>query len=288
MTKIRGMDKSSLCSSFHKLQDKKEHDEGINVKYYYPSTDLCNIVKYYWIVRVNDTSGNKKLAKISPSGFPEMIFHFADSVSINTRSGNLAHQPSESLIAGQITQPVMIDMQKSLYCLCVKLQAWSLSALFGISSTDFTDRAMSLDNISGKTKQLLNEQLFYASGDLEKIEIIEQCLRESLEKYGNRISPATVQLINYIKKNNRKQLSQITKEIHVSSRTLQRKFKEDTGISAKMFCRILRFNKAYHLIRSKDIGFQDICFQLGYYDLSHLTNEFKAFTGNSPIKYFKE
>ncbi len=283
------MGKNSLCSSSRELQDKKEHDEGIMVNYYYPSEDLCDIVKYYWIVRVDDAAGNKKLAKISPSGFPELIFHFGDSVCISTCSGKQPGEPFESLIAGQITRPVLIDMKKSLYCLCVKLQSWSLSALFGIKSTEFLNQAVRLNDVSLQPGKMLHEQLFCASGDKERIYRIEQYLRERLKKYRSRTHPETVQLINYIKNNNDKEISRIAGEIHLSSRTLQRKFKEDTGISAKMFFRIMRFNKVYNLIKNqKHISLQDICFQLGYYDLPHLINEFKAFTGSSPVRYFKK
>ena len=75
----------------------------------------------------------------------------------------------------------------------------------------------------------------------------------------------------------------------ISTRSLQRKMMEDVGISPKMLIRTIRFNKAYHLIKyNKNLSFQDVSYFLGYYDLAHMINEFKEFTGRSPAIYFKQ
>ncbi len=282
------IEKSGKSYSFDELQDKSEYNKGISVNYYSPSADLSDVIKYYWIVEVNDTSGDNRMAKITPSGFPELIFHFGDPVYINTCKGSIIKEPTVSIIAGQITQAITIDMNKSLNCLCVKLHEWSLSALFGINSMDFVNQAVCLDDLMPQSKRTLLEQLSGASGDLERVNIIEQYLRPMVKKYRDCVSLTTIKFVEAIRANNRKQIGHLAQDFHISGRTLQRRFRDDIGITAKMFYRIIRFNKAYHLIKNhKDISFQDICFQLGYYDLPHLINEFRYFSGKSPIQYFK-
>ncbi|MGM0624688.1 MAG: AraC family transcriptional regulator [Bacteroidota bacterium] len=261
--------------------------DDISVKYYAPSADLYDIVKYYWIVEVKDATGDRKLAKISPTGYPELIFHFGDSVCINTGKGNLEKQ-SESIIAGQITQPVVVDMNPHLSCFCVKLHAWSLSAIFGMKSTNFVNQAVCLDDVIPNTRRIIYDQLSLAADDATRIHTIENHLRALKNKNINSIHPVTAKVISAIRQGDKNQIIQLANDFHVSSRTLQRRLNDDIGISAKMFSRITRFNKAYHLIKNhQHLNMQDICFHLGYYDLPHLINEFREFSGDSPMQYFK-
>ncbi len=259
----------------------------IGVDCFMPSGALQSIVKYYWIVKVKETTGDKKVAKISPTGFPELIFHFGDSVSINTCKGTLVDKQSESIIAGQITRPVIVDMNSHLNCLCVKLHPWGLSALFGIKSTEFLNQAVSLENVIPQAKRLIHEQLSCTSDDTEKIRIVEGYLHSMAKNKRVSVHPITAKVISSIRQGVEYQISELANDFHISNRTLQRRLNEDIGISPKMYSRIVRFNKAYHLIKNSQLKMQDICFNLGYYDLSHMINEFVEFSGVSPYQYFK-
>lgn len=282
------MDKTKENYSLNGCQQKEKKHKDISVKYYAPAADLSDIVKYYWIVEVKETTGDKKTAKISPTGFPELIFHFGDSPSIITIAGSDYDQVSESIIAGQTTQPVMIDMNPHLNCFCIKLHAWGLSALFGIKSTEFVNQAVCLDDVTPRENRIIYEQLSCAADDQERIGIIEYHLRYMLKKYRKSVNPITAKAISAIRQCDKHQIMHLANDFHISSRTLQRRFKDDVGISAKMFCRITRFNKVYHLIKHhQHRNLQNICFHLGYYDLPHLINEFREFSGNSPLQFFK-
>ncbi len=100
------------------------------VKLFTPSADLKSFVKYYWLVQVADTTKSDRIAKISPSGFPEIIFHFGDSVSIHTSACTLPNERTNAIVAGQITQSVYENLNKHLNCLCIKLQPYALNSLF--------------------------------------------------------------------------------------------------------------------------------------------------------------
>jgi AraC-like DNA-binding protein len=49
----------------------------------------------------------------------------------------------------------------------------------------------------------------------------------------------------------------------------------------------MRFKQVYKLIEtSTDSSWADVAVACGYYDQSHLINEFRHFTGSSPDAYF--
>ena len=246
-------------------------------------------VKYYWLVQVADTTKSDSIAKISPSGYPEIIFHFGDSVSIHTSECHLPGETTHAIVAGQITQPVYINLNKDLNCLCVKLQPYALSSLFRINSLEFTNRAISLNEISSAIipKQIYDE-LSETIDDSLKIAIIENHLRKLLNRNDNFFCPVTSFVIDCFRNNSLK-INELSQALKISSRSLERKIKENLGVSPKMLYRIIRFNKTYNLIKyNREINLQEITFLLGYFDLSHMIKEFKEFTGSSPLCYLKK
>jgi AraC-like DNA-binding protein len=75
----------------------------------------------------------------------------------------------------------------------------------------------------------------------------------------------------------------------LSERTLERRFKQSIGISAKLFSRICRFQESLNQLRkNKYDKLSDIAYENGYADQSHFIRSFKEFTGVSPFDYRKQ
>ncbi|ERK11709.1 Transcriptional regulator, AraC family [Pantoea sp. AS-PWVM4] len=69
-------------------------------------------------------------------------------------------------------------------------------------------------------------------------------------------------------------------------RTIQRQFRQDTGLSPKAFSRILRCQSALTSIHAQgNISFSDLAFNLGFSDQSHFLREFKKFVSTTPCDY---
>lgn len=67
-------------------------------------------------------------------------------------------------------------------------------------------------------------------------------------------------------------------------RQLERHFKYHIGLGPKEFTNIIRCKFAQHLVLTSDPKrtLDDIAFECGYYDLAHLSNEIKKYTGIAP------
>ena len=70
-----------------------------------------------------------------------------------------------------------------------------------------------------------------------------------------------------------------------TSRTLQRSFKSDMGMSPKAFSRIIRCQSAVYKIHHGRVGFSDLAFELGFSDQSHFLREFKRLVSATPLDY---
>ena len=78
------------------------------------------------------------------------------------------------------------------------------------------------------------------------------------------------------------------KEIGISERQFDRKFREVVGISPKCYSKILQLHFTINLMRSKNYSsIQEIAYQAEFYDIAHFTHRFKELTGFTPNEFIK-
>ncbi|MCB0643251.1 MAG: AraC family transcriptional regulator [Phaeodactylibacter sp.] len=84
-------------------------------------------------------------------------------------------------------------------------------------------------------------------------------------------------------------VEQLRNQLCCSERKLQRTFAQLLDCSPKNYLRIRRFRQLLqHLNRVEAaIHWEQVAYQFGYYDYSHLVKEFKAFTGQAPKAFWQ-
>lgn len=74
--------------------------------------------------------------------------------------------------------------------------------------------------------------------------------------------------------------------LRISARQLERKFTQHVGLSPKAFCRVKRFQQVKSLLENpRQPSWCDLAYSCGYYDQTHLIQEFRLFTGQTPARY---
>lgn len=75
-------------------------------------------------------------------------------------------------------------------------------------------------------------------------------------------------------------LSSIIKDIHVTERQLERFFAQTLSLSPKKVSSLIRYQSLWqNVCFSKNFDIQDAVADFGYFDQSHLLNDFKKFHG---------
>ncbi len=72
--------------------------------------------------------------------------------------------------------------------------------------------------------------------------------------------------------------------LDMSLRTVQRRFKQTTGITYKTFQQIKRARYAAELMK-QGMSIIDASYEAGYFDQAHMTNSFKRYIGTSPAQF---
>lgn len=74
--------------------------------------------------------------------------------------------------------------------------------------------------------------------------------------------------------------------MNLHERSLQRKFKEEVGLTPKEYLRLIRFLKMFKDISTNPrVTIQDLIWKGGFYDQAHLIHEFQKVTHCSPMDF---
>jgi AraC-like DNA-binding protein len=81
-------------------------------------------------------------------------------------------------------------------------------------------------------------------------------------------------------------LDWVASQAGMSPRQFRRRCFEESGLSPKHLCRILRFRHACQLAEEGNDGWAGIAAGAGYFDQAHLIRDFREFTGRAPMSVF--
>jgi AraC-like DNA-binding protein len=75
---------------------------------------------------------------------------------------------------------------------------------------------------------------------------------------------------------------------NMSKSSLENYFKEQVGLTPKLYSRVIRFNEIHRRIsNSVEQDWQEIVFLYGYFDQAHFIHEFKHFFGHTPSRIYQ-
>lgn len=81
-------------------------------------------------------------------------------------------------------------------------------------------------------------------------------------------------------------VSEVARSTGWSERRFSQVFREEVGLSPKVWCRVQRFQRAVRKLHDGgEVAWAELALDCGFYDQSHFANEFKAFSGIDATTY---
>lgn len=224
--------------------------------------------------------------RVIPYGCMEMVFHSENRLLSSSATDKSELQP-RLFICGQATNFKDISLTGKLNMIAITFLPYGARVFFDIPLNELSGQMISLNDIDNKVYKELEETLLDASGNDERIKLIETFLITRLRTFKEhnfkRIYTA-IQSINQTKGDIT--IMQLADRCCLSYKQFKRIFAEYIGANPKDFLRIVRFQKALYLLEHQPaITLSQLAFESGYYDQSHLINEFKSFSGYTPKEY---
>jgi len=259
----------------------------MNFKIIQPSSVLAPYIKYYWMLESCVSQKETYHHRIIPNGFVELIFYYNDTPEYLRKSTRIK---SKAIISGQQNEyyDIAITGEMKLFSVIFKPQA---SRLFlGLPVNELTNQSISADIIFKGKINSITERLADTSEIYKKVEIVESFLVEQITQNRDfsvsRISDS-VGYINMSRGFNQVEL--LASRACLSRKQFERVFGEFVGLTPKQFLKIIRFQYSIYLQQKEfNNNLAALAYDSGYYDQSHMINDYKSLSGLTPSQYFEQ
>jgi AraC-like DNA-binding protein len=219
---------------------------------------------------------------VLPDGRPEIILHLGDS--FERVNGDAAPQRQGSVVfAGQLLRPLDLRATGRVGVVGIRLTPHGAAALLCEPQNRLVGLTANLDGLSSPLSKELD-------GARVRARDIADAARIAREVVARRVDPrrldrrvhAAVDLIRHAR--GLVTMDALAARVGVTSRHLERQFKQAVGISPKRLARITRFQRALRMFERLDSAQRGThtAAACGYADQAHFIRDFVEFAGCAP------
>lgn len=240
---------------------------------YIPNPPLSNFVDYFWYVEGWDLPHTRE--RLFPTGRMELVIDL---------SRNHALQPP--IVSGIYSKSSEINIIPFSSLIGVQFKPGGSLPFFPSAADALHNRRVALTDLWGTTAMQLQEQLVTTPSVTACFQLLEQMLRAQIITQV-KLHPAVLYALNRFQQMfNGDSVADVVAETGLSSRRFIQIFRQQVGLTPKLFCRIQRFQQSLHALATrKDVEWVRLANACGYFDQAHFINEFRTFSGLNPTAY---
>lgn len=256
---------------------------------YTPCAPLNEFVARMWLVSDGQSARQER---ILPGGTIELVINLRDDrVRIDGTSDD-AHAKTLSgvVVSGTYSNAFIIDARQHAAMMGVHFRPGGGVAVLGVPSVEFANTHVDLSAVWGEAAaRELRERLCMAATHHARFQYLEAALIERLRS-PLRPHPAVLfALRRFTTPAPRTSVREVARQVGLSHRRFLTIFEAAVGLSPKVFCRIRRFQHVHAWAkRTGHIDWAQLALECGFYDQSHLTNEFRKLAGLTPTEYRRD
>ncbi len=247
-----------------------------------PPEELRDIIKCFWYNKW-DSEEIESGFEVIPDGYAEIIFHFGGGCSVAS-NGKLQPLPSPFMM-GLLNQPVIFYAENHLEIIGIRCFPWTVFDLLGLPT--------------GKKGVRIFEhpvaQLQVKLNELVRTGKINEAICLVKHYFLNELSVIAIDSILFKagvamrEANGTLPVNGVAAAAHATVRTLERNFKQSSGYTVKDVSALMRFERVRnHLWIYPGSNLASLAHELGYTDQSHLSREFKRYSGTTPAAFARK
>ncbi len=239
---------------------KSKNQKLLEIKKHTPSKILSTYIDAYWSIK--NISSNDIEIPIVPDGCMDIIY-----------------QNKKIFFVGVMSEAILVNTKSDEYTFGIRFKPSILSQILDVKASDFLDKKVELKSVC---LQLFKKLNFFEEDEDKKVEKLNSIFEEILKDI--KPNKNIIKAIDFIILHNGDvRLNDLEQKLKLSSRHIERLFKNYIGYSPKKFCNIIRFFIIFKRTIKQDLdNFALESYEYGYCDQSHLNKEFKKFSNFSP------
>lgn len=252
-----------------------------------PAADVQAFVQLYRIVHLQFAPGDVVPAKAYPPR-PEhcLAFYPYDTETVVYQQSGVQVSNIRTVLYGQFSEITLRKIGHHFLVFQIIFYPGALFQLTGMPASEIANCYLDAEAVFSSSLRLVNEQLYHAADYSSMIGIANTFVRGLVSQQRKAALPVDDACRWLLKQNGMISVDQIAKMACLSTRQLERKFAERTGIAPKTYERIIRFDKAFRLKNAHPhFDWLRIALECNFYDYQHLAKAYADFTGYSPTGF---
>jgi AraC-like DNA-binding protein len=249
---------------------------------YAPSEKLRPFVACFWThdPAAGREASSPSVRRVLPDGCIDVVLGFAGQ----------ADEPESAMAVGTMTRALVLEPGAGPECFVgVRFRPGKAAAFLTVPANELTDLRVPLDELwldAGEVRDALSAR----PGAVERVRALERVLAA-------RAAPGAVPAQHDVDEAIRRivdaggslGITRLAPALGVTRQHLARRFSQLVGVSPKMFARVVRLGRVVERARAvpagETINWSALALELGYFDQSHLVDEFRELTGLTPLAW---
>ena len=254
---------------------------------YAPGPPISEFVDHFWLF---DGGQTPRKERIVPSGTIELVINLRDDeIRIHDREqSEQLTRFSGAVLSGTYSSIFVVDAMQHESMLGVHFKPGGAFPFLGTLASELTDAHADLADLWGRSGLELRERLCVVSTHRERFQIMEEVLTDRLRRSRKGHLAVAIALNGFGPYGTRASVRDIARDVGICQRRFSKVFAAQVGLTPKVFCRVLRFQRVRTLAdQIEKPDWAQIASTCGYFDQSHLINDFQEFSGFSPTEYLR-
>ena len=252
---------------------------------YLPGPPLNAFVENFWLIEGGQAP---RLEKILPCGTSELVINLKNNeIHIHdSEQPERYRRFSGAVFSGTYSQSFICNARQHEAIMGVHFRTGGAFPFLNTEASALTNTHANLDDLWGRSGLELRERLCAAVTFQQRFRIIEGALKRRLQFQTKGQQQMKNALKMFAMGGSGTLVRAVARELGFSQRRFIQTFSSHVGLTPKVFCRILRFQRARVLAEKLQApDWAELAVDCGYFDQSHLIRDFREFSGSTPKIY---
>jgi AraC-like DNA-binding protein len=252
-----------------------------------PQFPLSQFVENFWWC--SDAPAHA-LERIVPSATIELVINLReDEVRIHRPQWpERCERYPGAAVSGTYAGPFFIDPRQHGSMLGVHFKPGGALNLLG-DPRELANCHVALEDLWGVGEAgRLRERLCEASGPAEYFQLLERALLDRLRDSSRSSAYVSAGMELFQRSRFTQGVREVAARVGLSQRRFIQVFTQHVGVTPKLYCRILRFQRVKSLAQRCGCDWAQCAAACGYFDQSHLIRDFREFSGLNPSDYLRQ
>ncbi len=191
-------------------------------------------------------------------------------------------------VSGARSECIVLETARPLSLIAAHFKPGGAFPFFALPAAEIRDLQLPFDELWGRDALHLRDCILEAGTSNARFGLLERFLLSRLDRNRQRhpaVGYAVAQLQNA---SDAPSVAQIVERTGLSARRFINVFRDEVGLTPKVFSRLVRFRNVIRSIQTQtDVDWADTALACGYFDQPHFVHDFRAFAGVSPSAYLR-